>query len=89
MYRSGDFTQLSDAMIYLGDFITLDQNSELGTVFVGWLETMSSTFGVGGDCIALSLTYLTYIIFLELTYMILDLVLWIPRKLSYLLEMRT
>lgn len=89
MYRSGDYMQLSEAMTYLNDFITLDQSSELGQVFVGWIDTMSTTFGVGGECIVLALTYISYIIFLELTYMVLDVVLWIPRKLSYMLEMRT
>ena len=86
VYRNGELSTLNDMLTYTSDFLNIESGSALSEALDGWATTISETIGVSGTAVTLTFAYLAYLVFVELTTLVFDVLLWIPRKLKYIIE---
>lgn len=63
-------------------------DSEVIQAFMTWVSTLVGMLGGNGIIGLLVVYYLVEVILIELVFLVVDIALWIPRKLKYILSVK-
>lgn len=89
-FREGGyaFSQLEAELQNVASSVFQAGDSVWQNAFQGWINTISTTFGVPDYSVTLMLTYLAWLCIVELTMLLVDVIMWIPRKMREILSIK-